>query len=145
MNSERATLSIVYTGTPVRVAPDRITDEMFVPNIGRHDPLEADELPGEVAARLFELAEAEAAIVIPDGLRVHCYGDDDHAGAGFILAAYSKLREARAGVTCGWHDVENLTRRGAHGGEDNDPAAVQAALEFMAADINAALNGSNGD
>jgi hypothetical protein len=41
--------------------------------------------------------------------------------------------------------VENLTRRGAHGGEDNDPAAVQAALEFMAADINAALNGSNGD
>lgn len=138
MSSQRSTLSILYTGDPLRVIPERITPGMYVPNIGRYDPLEADERPGEVAAQLFELAEAEGAIAIPGGVRVHCYGDDDQEGGGFILVAYPKTRDARAGVTCGWRDVDNLTRR-EDDREDHHPKVVQAALEFMVAEVNASL------
>jgi hypothetical protein len=139
MNSmTESPLTISYTGEPVGVNPEQITEEMFVPNVGRDGPLYADDRPGEVAARLFDLAESEGALVIPDDLCVDCYGDDDQDGGGFILAAYPS-GDRRAGVTCGWRDVDNLARHSEDGREDNDAGVVEAALEFMVGEINASL------
>jgi hypothetical protein len=46
MNSTTETqLTISYTGDPVGVDPEQITDEMFVPNVGRDSPLHAGAGP----------------------------------------------------------------------------------------------------
>lgn len=44
-----------------------------------------------------------------------------------------------AGVTCGWRDVENIVRAEGDSRPDNDRRLVKEALEFMAAEMNAAL------
>jgi hypothetical protein len=114
---------------------------MFVPNVGHDGALYADDLPGREAAELFSLAESEGALVIPEGLVLDCYGDDDRDGGGFILVAYP-AGERRAGATCGWRDADNLARGGAEDDrDDNDANVVRAALELIAAEINAALGG----
>jgi len=141
MTASQSPLTITYTGDPVAVDPERITKDMFVPNVGHDGALYADDLPGQVAAELLNLAESEGALVIPDGLVLDCYGDDDRdGGGGFILVAYP-AGERHAGVTCGWRDADNLARRAEDDHDDNDANAVREALEFMAAEINAALSG----
>ena len=140
MTASRSPLTITYTGDPVAVDPERITKEMFVPNVGHDGALYADDLPGQVASELSNLAESEGALLIPDGLVLDCYGDDDHGGGGFILVAYP-AGERHAGVTCGWRDADNLARGAEDDRDDNDANVVREALELMAAEINAALSG----
>ncbi|HEY5287444.1 MAG TPA: hypothetical protein VIJ50_10100 [Solirubrobacteraceae bacterium] len=141
MNPAKAPLTIHYAGDGVKVDPGRITGDLFVPNLGRDGALDGDELPGSVAAELFVAAESLNALVVPDGLVIECYGDDDENGGGFILAAYPGV-DHRAGVTCGWRDAENLARSSDDDRADNDPTVVRDALNFMAAEINAALSGT---
>ncbi|MFZ1154747.1 MAG: hypothetical protein WAN93_07580 [Solirubrobacteraceae bacterium] len=133
------TLTIACTGERVRVDPKQITENLLVPNLGRDDPLAADDQPGKVSAELFTEAESAKAVLILDGLIVDCYGDDDGDGGGFILVAYPAA-DRRAGVTCGWRDAKNLARNSGDDRDDNDPVVVKEALEFMAAEINSALN-----
>jgi hypothetical protein len=140
MNNIDSPLRITYTGEPVRADHERITEDMFVPNVGHDGPLHADDLPGQVAAGLFNLAVSEGALVIPDDLTVDCYGDDDRDGGGFILVAYPTGNH-RAGVTCGWRDTRNLARGKEDDRDDNDANVVRKALEFMAVEINTALGG----
>jgi hypothetical protein len=110
---------------------------MWVPNLGRNDPRQADEFPGEVAARLFEQAKEARALVIPDELRAECYGDNDSDGGGLILVVYPK--HGSAGVTCGWRDVENIVCPEGDPRPDNDRRLVTRALVFMAVEMNTAL------
>jgi hypothetical protein len=138
MSAPRLPLIIAYRGQPVSVDPERITKDMFVPNMGHDSPLEADDLPGKVTAELFEKAQSVGALIIPDGLLIDCYGDDDEDGGGFILVAYPAT-DRRAGVTCGWRDIDNLARRSEDERADNDPTVVQEALGFIAAELNTAL------
>ncbi|MGH2843853.1 MAG: hypothetical protein ACRDKL_09745 [Solirubrobacteraceae bacterium] len=137
MSTPDSPLAISYRGAPVKVDGRRITREMCVPNLGRNDPHLADEHPGEAAARLFEQASAARALLVPDELRAECYGDDDSDGGGFILAVYPT--HGAQGVTCGWRDVENIVCLGGDERADNDRGLVKEALEFMAAEMNAAL------
>lgn len=88
MNTAASPLTISYNGPPVKVDGRRITRGMFVPNLGRNDPLQADESPGEVAAALFEQAIEARALLIPSELHAECYGDSDAIGGGFILTVY---------------------------------------------------------
>jgi hypothetical protein len=138
MNAAQPTLAITYTGEPVRVNRRRITADMYVPNLGHEGALYADDLQGRAACALFAVAEAEGALVLPDGLDVACYGDDDPAGGVFILVAHP-AGNCRAGATCGWRDVDHLGRRDGDKRLDNDPEVVAEALEYMAGEINAAL------
>lgn len=131
-------ITISYGGAPVKVNGRRITREMWVPNLGRDDPLQADPDPGEVAVRLFDQAVAARALVLPSELRAECYGDNDANGGGFILAVYS-TRGSAGGVTCGWRDVGNIVCPEGDLRPDNDRRLVKEALEFMAAEMNTAL------
>jgi hypothetical protein len=119
-------ITINYSGPPVKVDGRRINREMWVPNLGRNDPLQADSCPGEVAASLFEQAKAARALVIPDA-----------HGGGCILAVYPT--SGAAGVTCGWRDVENIVCPEGDPRPDNDRRLVKEALQFMAGEMNAAL------
>jgi hypothetical protein len=139
MSAVRSPLTITYTGEPVRVNPDRVTEAMYVPNLGYEGALHADDLPSRAASALFAMADAEGAFVLPAGLDVDCYGDDDAGGGVFILVAHP-VGDCRAGVTCGWRDVEHLARRDGDGRLDNDATVVTEALGLMAGEINAALN-----
>jgi hypothetical protein len=138
MNSSASTLTILYTGDLARVDPEKITEDMYVPNVGQRGVRHADDRPGEVAARLFDTAESEGALLVPKGLRIECLGDDDTDGGGIILIAY-RQSGTHVGVTCGWRDAENLAAHPVYEREDNDPAVVRAALEFMVDEINHAL------
>lgn len=131
-------LTISYSGLPITVSPRRITREMWVPNLGRNDPLQTDQYPGEVAARLFEQAKEARALVIPDELRAECYGDNDSDGGGFILVVYP-AGGPTVGVTCGWRDVENIARPEGDPRPDNDRRLITEALVFMAVEMNTAL------
>jgi hypothetical protein len=137
MGTPDSPITINYSGPPVKVDGRRINREMWVPNLGRNDPLHADPCPGEVAASLFEQAKAARALVIPDELRAECYGDNDSDGGGFILAVYST--SSAEGVTCGWRDVENIVCPEGDPRPDNDRRLIKEALQFMAAEMNAAL------
>lgn len=137
MSTSTSPITVSYSGTPVKVDGRRITREMFVPNLGRNDPLQADESPGEVAAALFEQAIAARALVIPSELCAECYGDSDANGGGFILAVYPSW--SAGGVTRGWRDVENIVCPEGDPRPDNDRRLVKEALQFMAGELNAAL------
>jgi hypothetical protein len=130
-------ITVSYSGAPVTVNARRSNREMWVPNLGRNDQLQADECPGEVASRLFEQAKAARALVIPDELRAECYADDDAQGGGFILAVYPM--RGLMGVTCGWRDVENIVCPEGDPRPDNNRRLVREALQFMAGEMNAAL------
>jgi hypothetical protein len=140
MNNIDSPLQITYTGEPVRVNRERITEDMWVPNLGLDDPLRADDLPGASAASLFREAEGEGALVVPEGIVVDCYSRDTHLTHDFMLVV-SPPGENQAGVTQGWFDVELLVREVGDGRADNDPEVVREALEVMAAKFNAVLNG----
>ena len=137
MSAPASPINISYGGPPVKVDGRRITREMYVPNLGRNDPLEADDCPGNVAAALFEQAKTARALVIPEGLRAECCGDNDADGGGFILAAYPT--HGSSGATCGWRDVENIVCAEGDPRPDNDRGLVKEALQFMASELNAAL------
>jgi hypothetical protein len=137
MSTPVSPITISYNGPPVKIVARRITSKMWVPNLGRNDPLRADCCPGEIAARLFEQAKEACALVIPKGLRAECYGDDDIDGGGFVLVVYPA--HGSAGVTCGWRDVENIVCPEGDARPDNDRRLVKEALEFMASEMNAAL------
>lgn len=137
MSTSASPITISYSGAPVKVDGRRITREMWVPNLGRNDPLQADESPGEVAAALFEQAKTVRALVIPSELRAECYGDSDADGGGFILVISPTC--GSAGVTCGWRDVENIVCPAGDPRPDNDRQLVKEALQFMASELNAAL------
>jgi hypothetical protein len=137
MSAPASPINISYGGPPVKVDGRRITREMYVPNLGRNDPLEAEDCPGNVAAALFEQAKTARALVIPEGLRAECCGDNDADGGGFILAAYPT--HGSAGATCGWRDVENIVCAEGDPRPDNDRGLVKEALQFMASELNAAL------
>jgi hypothetical protein len=138
MSTPASPITISYSGAPVKVDGRRITRAMWVPNLGRNDPLQADQNPGEAAAALFEQAIAARALVIPSELRVDCYSDEDDCGGGFILVVYPSDGSV-AGVTCGWRDVENIVCPEGDPRPDNDRRLVKEALQFMAGELNAAL------
>lgn len=137
MTTSTSSIVINYGGAPVKVDGRRITGDMSVPNLGCDDPLQADEYPGEAAARLFDQASTARALVIPDELRAECYGDDDSDGGGLILAVYPT--SGSQGVTCGWRDVKNIVCPHGDARPDNDRRLVKEALEFIASEMNAAL------
>jgi hypothetical protein len=137
MTTSASPIAIGYDGASVKVDGRRITRDMSVPDLGRDDPIQADARPGEAAARLFEQAATARALVIPEGLRAECYGDDDSDGGGFILAVYPTC--GSQGVTCGWRDVKNIVRLQRDARPDDDRRLVKEALEFMAGELNAAL------
>ncbi|HEX5308949.1 MAG TPA: hypothetical protein VFW38_07705 [Solirubrobacteraceae bacterium] len=110
---------------------------MRVPNLGRDDPLQADESPADVAAHLFEQAKETGALVIPGELRAECDADNDSLGGGIILTIYPA--SGVAGVTCGWRDVENIMCPAGDPRPDNDRRLVTQALVFMAVEMNTAL------
>ncbi|HEV3072129.1 MAG TPA: hypothetical protein VGY76_11980 [Solirubrobacteraceae bacterium] len=140
MNNGDSPLQITYTGDPVRVNHERITEDMWVPNLGFDGHQCADDLPGASAASLFREAEGEGALVVPVGIVVDCYSRDTHLTHDFMLVV-SPPGENQAGITQGWFDVELLTREVGDGRTDNDPEVVREALEVMAAKLNAVLNG----
>jgi hypothetical protein len=140
MNQLGSPLRIIYTGEPVRVNRERITEVMWVPSLGLDDPLRADDLPGARAASLFREAEGEGALVVPEGIVVDCYSRDTHLTHDFLLVV-APPGENQTGVTQGWFDVELLVREVGDERADNDPEVVREALEVMAAKIDAALNG----
>jgi hypothetical protein len=114
-------LTIAYSGVPVRVDSAKIDpDKLVVP-----DHLQPEA--GADAARLFTDALEAKALVAPPDVTIECYGDDAIDGGGFVLVAYVGGARGR-GVTCGWREAKNIS------GEN-----VQSALEFMAAELNAAL------
>jgi hypothetical protein len=137
MTASTSPIVVTYGGPPVKVDGRRITRDMSVPSLGGDDPLQADEYPGEAAARLFEQATTARALAIPGDLRAECYGDDDSDGGGFILAVYPT--SGSQGVTCGWRDVKNIVRPQGDARPDNDRRLVKEALEFMAGEMNTAL------
>ncbi len=140
MSTTQSPLRIAYTGDPVAVDPERITEEMFVPNLGFDGDLRADDQPGAGAVSLFRQAESEGALVIPDCLTVDCYARDDLHSSGFMLVA-QPAGGLCSGVTRGWCDAETIARSRGDERKDNDPAVVKEALELMAGEINAALSG----
>ena len=135
-DAQTSVLRFAYTGEPVRVDPDRIHADMWVPDITELHPREA---PGCAAAALFFEAQLHGALVAPDGITIECYADEDADASGFTLVAYDH-GQPRRGVTCGWRDVDNIARR-----TEYDPRAtnnahiVREALEFFAAELNVAL------
>lgn len=141
MNHTGSPLQIIYTGEPVRVDHERITEDMWVPNLGFDGHQRADDLPGASAVSLFREAEGEGALVAPQGIVLDCYSRDTHVTHDFMLIA-SSTGENQTSVTQGWFDVELLVQEVDDRRADNDPAVVREALEVMAAKLNAALNGS---
>jgi hypothetical protein len=140
MSAPRPSLTIAYTGELVAVDPERITEEMFVPNVGYDGDLRADDQPGASAVSLFREAESEGALVIPDSLAVDCHARDDLRFSGFMLVA-QPTGDLCTGVTRGWCDAETIARSRGDERKDNDPAVVNEALEVIAAELNAALSG----
>ncbi len=140
MSAPRPSLTIAYTGELVAVDPERITEEMFVPNVGYDDDLRADDQPGASAVSLFREAESEGALVIPDSLAVDCHARDDLRFSGFMLVA-QPIEDLCTGVTRGWCDAETIARSRGDERKDNDPAVVTEALSVIAAELNAALSG----
>lgn len=140
MNDTQSPLKITYTGERARVDPTRITEDMYVPNIGTNDDLIVDDLPGASAASLFREAEGEGALIAPDGIVPACYSRDTYLTHDFMLVI-SPPGEDQTGITQGWFDVEMLAREAGDARSDNDPGVVREALEIMAAKINAALIG----
>ena len=140
MSSKQST----YTDDPVTVDPEWILEVMRVPNLGFDGDLCADERPGAAAVCLFKEAASAGALGIPGDLIVDCYAQDNFYFNRFMLVA-RPADDLCTGITRGWCDVLAVARLRGDKRKDNDPAVVEAALEFMAADINAALNGSNGD
>jgi hypothetical protein len=134
----------IYTDDRVTVNPEWILEVMSVPNLGFDGDLYPDERPGEAAVCLFKEATSAGALVIPSDLIVDCYAGDTFYFNGFMLVA----RPANyfcTGVTRGWCHVLEVARLRGDERNDNDPAVVKEALEFMAGKINAALSGSKGD
>ena len=144
MSSTQSPLTTTYTGDRVTVNAEWILEVMRVPNLGFDGDLYRDERPGASAVCLFKEAQSAGALVIPGDLIVDCYARDSFYLNGFMLVA-RPADNLRTGVTRGWCDVLAVARLRGDERNDNDPAVVKAALEFMAADINAALSGSNGD
>jgi len=140
MSAPGASLTIAYTGEPATVDPERITEEMCVPNVGCNGDLRADDQPGASAVSLFRDAESEGALVIPDYLTVDCHARDDLHFSGFMLVAHP-AGDLCTGITRGWCDAETIARSRGDERKDNDPAVVKQALEFIAAELNAALRG----
>ena len=136
MSTALSPITIIYAGEPVTVARERITGDMFVPNLG-HDGV-LDDLPGATAVSLFRDAASAGALVIPEELTIDCYPRDDFQSNGFIFVIRPEP-DSSVGVTGGWCDVEPIARvRGDHRA-DNDPTVVREALEVMAREISAAL------
>jgi hypothetical protein len=136
MSTVLSSITIVYAGEPVEVARERITGDMFVPNLGEDGF--CDDQPGSSAASLFREAASKGALVVPDELTVECHARDDFHFSGFLLVIRPEP-EAAFGITSSWCDVETIARaRGDHRA-DNDPTVIREALDFMAREINAAL------
>jgi len=113
---------------------------MRVPNLGFDGDLHRDERPGAAAVNLFTEATSAGALVIPGDLIVDCYALDTFYFNRFMLVA-RPAGNLCTGVTRDWCDVLAVARSRGDERKDNDPAMVKEALEFMAADINAALSG----
>jgi hypothetical protein len=136
MSTALSSITIVFAGEPVEVARERITGDMFVPNLGEDGF--CDGQPGSSAASLFREAASKGALVVPDELTVECYARDDFHFSGFLLVIRPEP-EAAFGITSSWCDVETIARaRGDHRA-DNDPTVIREALDFMAREINSAL------
>jgi len=140
MSNPESPLQILYTGPPVAVNHERITENMWVPNLGYHNPRTADDLPGACAVSLFREAEGEGALVVPEGIALDCHSRDTHITHDFMLIA-SPLGDNKAGVTLGWFDVDLLAREPDDKRADNDQTVIVEALAVMARKINAALKG----
>jgi hypothetical protein len=128
-----------YADDRVTVNPEWILDVMRVPNLGFDGDLCRDERPGAATVCLFKEAQSAGALVIPDYLIVDCYSRDNFYINGFILIARPAYNLCM-GVTRGWCDVLTVARLRGDKRNDNDPAVVEEALEFMAGKINAALS-----
>jgi len=142
MSHSESPLQIIYTGLLVAVNHERITEDMWVPNLGYADHRAADDLPGACAVSLFREAEGEGALVVPEGLALDCHSRDMHLTHEVMLIA-SRLGENKVGVTLGWFDVGLLVRGVDDERADNDSRVVFEALAVMAAKLNAALKGAD--
>jgi hypothetical protein len=130
-------LKITYAGKPVKVDVAKITEQLVGGGELQLPALDDDaEYPGLSAERLFRDAEQLGILIAPEGIDIECYGDNDSDGGGFILAAYPK-EGLRRGVTCGWRDVDNITRR--DNDDRTDHELVINAICFFARELNAAL------
>lgn len=108
MSAPRPSLTIAYTGELVAVDPERITEEMFVPNVGYDDDLRADDQPGASAVSFFREAESEGALVIPDSLGSTATLETTFASAG------SCWRPSRPGISARASRGAGVTRRRSH-------------------------------
>ena len=108
MSALRPSLTIAYTGELVAVDPERITEEMFVPNVGYDDDLRADDQPGASAVSLFREAESEGALVIPDSSRSTATPETTFASAGSCWWPSRPRISAQASPAAG------VTRRRSH-------------------------------
>ena len=144
MSSTQSPLPTTYTDDRLTADPEWILELMRVPNLGFDGDLHRDDRPGATAVCLFTDATSAGALVIPGDLIVDCYALDTFYFNRFMLVA-RPARNLCTGVTRGWCDVLAVARSRGDKRNDNDPAVVAEALEFMAADINAALSGSKGD
>jgi hypothetical protein len=88
MNNPDRTMQITYTGEPVRVDPERITEKMSVPDLGW-----SDIRPGNDAVTLFTEAESTGALVVPEGITVDCYSRDTEEAHDFMLVALPRWWE----------------------------------------------------
>jgi hypothetical protein len=137
MSTALSSIAIVYAGEPVEVARERITGDMFVPNLG-YDGV-VDDLPGATVVSLVREAVGEGALVVPDELTVECHASDDYHFSGFLLVIAPEPGAA-FGITSGWCDVETIARTREDHRADNDPTVVREALDFIAREINTALS-----
>lgn len=130
--------TITYTGDPFRIDDQKFAD--FVASGEHYVPCDTDESPGNALANLFDLAQNAGVIVAPDGVIGECYGDDEIESSGFTMVAYpTGAVHPRVGVTCGWRDADNVWIGEADDVEGNDWRVVRGALDFMIAELNAAL------
>jgi hypothetical protein len=136
MSTALSSITIVYAGEPVEVEQERITGDMFVPNLGYDGVI--DDLPGATAVSLFREAVGEGALVVPDELIIECHARDGFEFSAFLFVIQPEPG-APFGVTSGWCDVETIARAREDQRADNDPSVVGEALEVMASEINAAL------
>jgi len=140
MSSTQSHLPTTYTDNRVTVDPEWILEVIRVPSLGFDGGLDRDERPGAAAVCLFKEAASAGALVIPGDVVVDCYALDTFYFNRFMLVA-RPTGNLCTGVTRGWCDVLAVARSRGDERSDNNPAVVKAALEFMAADINAALSG----
>lgn len=113
--SDTPAFTVAYTGEPFRVEPSRIgagetTDDVTltdpdwsVPTIDQFFDTSTGRLP-----ELIDLAVSTGAIVVPPGLSLIVYSDQDEHGVGFYVMVANAPSPQPPYLTTGWNNVREV-------------------------------------